>query len=563
MIIDIINKIRRILSFANRRDKIILAGGIIGHAVNRLLIVWMIADLTAEIVIICQAGDFSELWKAVLYRLPLLLLVVAINSFSTWLCGLSTASISKKMRESVFSSILSSSLEESRKTHSGKVLSYFGNDIPVAVESLIPSLSQPARAFFIGIGGLVYVLFVHPAMAGVAILIGIFSFIYSILFAGWLHRIAEKMQAFLALLEIRLRDLLDGMVTVRMFSMRENLESEMDKTSASLRDTGVLWARASGLLGGMNNFTSTVTDQILIFAAGLLFLGGSLELSELIRVAQMAGGIISVFHISRLLISVQKSLVGAERVFDYLDTIQAEESESPTAKTSHCNEKHNYNHREKSSTLEDPAITFEHVNFRYAGVIPVLKDISFSIKKGEFVALIGASGNGKSTVLRLIQGLYRPNSGTVKIGEIPLSDWNLKALRETTVLVPQDIALFPGTIEENISIGLEDIPFSQIEEAAKKAGAHSFISEMPQGYKTPVSERGGSLSGGQRQRIAIARALLRDAPILLLDEATSAMDSKSERAIYETLHELKGEKTILFVTHRTSVLEIADRVISL
>ena len=543
MIRDIIKKVRRIFGFA-RGGKIFLLLGISGHAINRFLEVWLIADLLSSTVSACQAGDFLMLQNAVLRALSLLSLILLLMGISTWLCGHATAITARAMRETLFSSLLSPSLQGNNKNHSGTALSYFSNDIPVAVESLIPALTRPVSALFMGLGGLFYVLQIHPVMAGLSVLIGIFTFIYSLFFAGRLHKIAVKRQVLLSLLEIRLRDLLDGMMTVRMFSMRKKLESGMDKTSSALRGTGILWAKVSAALGGLNNFTSTVTDQLLIFTAGLLFLSGSLEMTELLRVSQIAGGIIGVFHISRLLVSVQDSLSGAERVFDYLDTTEPEKNAG------------------KSATLTDTPIIFEQVQFKYAGVLPVLKNLSFSIEKGELITFVGASGNGKSTILRLIQGLYQPASGSIKICGVSLSDWDTKALRKMIALVPQEPVLFPGTIAENISIGLEDISLQEIENAAKKAGAHEFISEMEKGYLTPVSERGMSLSGGQRQRLAIARALLRDTPILLLDEATSAMDTLSEKKIYDTLLFLKGEKTILFVTHRTSALRIADRTIT-
>ena len=522
-----------------------LALGITGHAANRFLTVWLIADLMADAVFACQARDVAFLSIAVLNKLPLLFAIMIINGFSTWFCGMATSFAAQNMRKKLFSTTMDSSLEAVVGMHSGKMLSYYANDIPTAAQALVPALTQPLGAFFMGLGGLFYVLWVRPVMAVIVTGIGILTFVYGVLFADKLHTIAGKIQSLLADLEVRLRDLLDGMVTVRMFSLREKLEIDMNRISQELSDTGIRWARVSALLGGINNFVSTMTDQVLVFAAGILFLGGSLSVPELLRISQVAGGIIGVFHVSRLLVSVQKSLAGAERVFEYLDSAVMEKTGGESVDT------------------PEGSLSFEHVEFRYAGVLPILKDVSFSAGKGELIALLGPSGSGKSTALRLIQGLVYPYTGTVKICGMSTGDWDREALRTLVSLVPQEIVLFPETIAGNIAIGLRDISLSQIEAAAKRAGAHEFIVEMPQGYQTPVSERGLSLSGGQRQRIAIARALLRDAPILLLDEITSAMDPKSEQRIYDTLRSLKGDKTILFVTHRVSALEIADRVVTL
>jgi ABC-type multidrug transport system fused ATPase/permease subunit len=261
----------------------------------------------------------------------------------------------------------------------------------------------------------------------------------------------------------------------------------------------------------------------------------------------MAGGIIGVFHVSRLLVGLQKSLAGAERVFGYLDTAQAEH---PPEKTG----------GEKSAE-QDVMVELREVSFRY-GAVPVLDRFSLKVQKGEFVALIGSSGSGKSSVLRLIQGLYRPASGSVQIEGRNLTEWDLASLRSEVSLVPQEPVLFPGSIAENIAMGTQKVSREQVEAAAREAGAHGFISAMPLRYDTPVAERGHSLSGGQRQMIAIARALLRNSPILLFGEATSALDSETENVIYRTLSSLRKEKTILLVTHRLSALKIADRAIT-
>ena len=205
-------------------------------------------------------------------------------------------------------------------------------------------------------------------------------------------------------------------------------------------------------------------------------------------------------------------------------------------------------------------LSFDRVTFAYNDS-PVLHGISVEIPAGQVVALVGPSGAGKTTFAHLVPRFYDPQEGEVRIDGIPVRDFLKHDLRHMIAVVPQNPSLFLGTLEENIRIGKMDATHAEIEEAAKKAFAHDFITAMPQGYATPVGERGDLLSGGQRQRIAIARAFLKDAPVLILDEATSALDTESEAAVQQALAELVKGRTTLIIAHRFSTIKIADRIL--
>ena len=574
MIRDIAKKIKRLLGYA-ADTRFHMTAAILGYSVRGLLSVWMIADFLGNATLAFETGNPGGIWRALLLAMPWLALILAVQALSAWLTGVTTASMTVSMRKNLMEVMLSSPLKEAHNSHSGSKLSYYTNDIPAAAGSVVRTLSVPVEALIMGVGCFIYVVRVHWVMALISIVIGMLTYIYSVLFAGKLHRTAVKMQALRSMLEVRVKTLLDGIVTARMYGMRDRLESEMNGTSEDLMRTGVSWAWTSGFLGGMNNAASRLSSNVLIFAAGLLFLADAVSLPELMRVSHMAGGVIGVFHVSRLLVDIQQSLAGCERVFEYIDGAKKEsgsaagtESESESAeKADEADGVEEVGELDEldgvgevnPGGISEPVIAFENVTFGYDGS-PVINNFSFTASRGEMIALAGRSGNGKSTLLRLIQGLYEKEAGRIEIFGVPIERWDLHALRNITALVPQEPVLFPGTVAQNIALGC-DLSYGRAEQAAKDAGAHNFIKEMPDGYDTVVSERGQSLSGGQRQRIAIARALYRGAPVLLLDEATSAMDSESEAVVYETLRRLKGEKTILFVTHRASVLNIADRTV--
>lgn len=211
-------------------------------------------------------------------------------------------------------------------------------------------------------------------------------------------------------------------------------------------------------------------------------------------------------------------------------------------------------------TADAPAVEFEDVEFSYDEERKILSKMSFNVKQGEMVAFAGGSGGGKSTVFRLLCGLYKPQSGTYKLFGHKFDKWDLQAARNCFSIVSQNVYLFPDTIFNNIACGKENATNEEVYEACKNANIHEFIMSLPQGYDTLSGERGVRLSGGERQRISIARAFLKDAPILLLDEPTSAVDEGTEKLIQEALDKVSNGKTVLVIAHRLSTIKDADRI---
>ncbi len=245
-----------------------------------------------------------------------------------------------------------------------------------------------------------------------------------------------------------------------------------------------------------------------------------------------------VKRLAKLNANLQEGLAAAERVFDLLDqepTIRARPGARPL-------------------TIVGGAIRFTHVGFAYETGTPALNDLSLEVPAGRTAALVGASGAGKSTVLNLIPRFYDVDRGAVTIDGQDVRDVTMDSLRRQIALVSQEILLFDDTIRANIAYGRPEASDAELAAAAAAAGADEFIAELPQGYETPVGPRGDKLSGGQRQRIAIARAMLKNAPILLLDEATSSLDSESERQVQRALAELMAGRTTLVIAHRLSTV---------
>jgi len=209
------------------------------------------------------------------------------------------------------------------------------------------------------------------------------------------------------------------------------------------------------------------------------------------------------------------------------------------------------------------AVTFEGVTFAYPGRsdLPALRDFDLQVRPGERVALVGPSGSGKTTVLRLLLRFYDPQAGVVRLDGLDIRDADPAEVRARMALVAQDAPLFSGSAVENLRFGREDATAADIAAAARAAEAEGFLAALPEGFETPLGERAKTLSGGQRQRLAIARALVRDAPILLLDEATSALDAESERLVQRALHDAMAGRTTLVIAHRLATVLRADRIV--
>jgi ATP-binding cassette subfamily B protein len=220
----------------------------------------------------------------------------------------------------------------------------------------------------------------------------------------------------------------------------------------------------------------------------------------------------------------------------------------------------------RPTALPDPGrgeIAFEAVRFAYPArpQTPVLDNVSFRVRRGEKVAIVGPSGAGKSTIFHLILRFYDPTAGTISFDGVPLRDTDPAALRRHIALVPQDTAIFASSVADNIRFGRPDASDAEVERAAEQALASEFIGRLPERFETQIGERGVTLSGGQRQRIAIARAILRGAPLLLLDEATSSLDAESEKFVQTALEHLMAERTTLVIAHRLATVLSCDRIL--
>jgi ATP-binding cassette subfamily C protein CydD len=338
---------------------------------------------------------------------------------------------------------------------------------------------------------------------------------------------------------------LQGLTTLKLFCQVDLRGCELHRRSSDLECALVRSLRLFFGAAFVSEVVPVLGYSATLIVASFRLSEGSLTLDKLVMVLLLAP--LFYEHVSHLLLYHHYSLMGkraADAIFELLDQTPEIEDVATAAPRS-----------------LDPSITFEGVRFAYDGERAVLQNLSFHVNSGEMVALVGATGAGKSTVIDLLYRFHEPQEGRVLLGGHEISDLPLAFLRSQMALVAQEAYLFYDTVENNLRLGKPDASDEELIKAAKSANAHEFISALPQGYHTIIGERGVRLSGGERQRIAIARALLKDAPILLLDEPTSSVDAENEASIQRALDRLRSNRTVLVIAHRLSTVRNADAIL--
>lgn len=310
---------------------------------------------------------------------------------------------------------------------------------------------------------------------------------------------------------------------------------------------------------------------LIIFAqtaAGIFTLGDMVLLIQLVAMARTP-----VMMMSFLVDSSQHAIAGSKSYFEVMDeTPEPLAALTPTARVPSAATQWERSDPSLPSgpgsgawpvVPDAPTIEFAGVSFGYDSDAEVLHDISFAVARGERIALVSESGGGKTTLVNLLLGLYRPDAGAISIAGTDTAGQPPSTVRAQIGVVFQDASLFSGTVRENLAYGRPNATDAELEQAARRANAHEFIAKLADGYDTLIGERGVRLSGGQKQRIAVARAMLKDAPLLVLDEATSALDSRSERLVQAGLEELMTDRTSIIIAHRLSTISTVDRIITL
>ncbi len=478
--------------------------------------------------------------------------VIVFNTLFTYLrnrwAGAYAAGGIKVLRQKLSEKTVYLPLKEIDKRHSGDMLSRLNNDMALVqtftTQTLINLIFNPLTA----VGAMILVIILNWKLAiictiGIPLIIGIAT-----IASAPVAKFQRKVQEELALMNSYVQDTVTGVEVMRAFSLEETLAGKYQESLARARAFAYKATLARSILAFINIITNMAPFLICFGFGGYFVIRGEMTPGSLIAFINLLNPLAGpISQIPVLLGQLRGEMEGVNRIFAILNLEEEREGGEEFAPV-------------KGGTV----ISFKNVSFQYVEEgEPVLNNLDLDVKSGEKLAIVGSSGSGKTTIIKLLLGYYSDYEGQINVYGHELQEWNLKELRNYFSLVSQDTYLFPGSIEENIAYGkLELAEAAEIVEAANAANAHDFISKFKDGYKANVGEYGDRLSGGEKQRISIARSILKQAPILLLDEATSSLDTHSEYLVQNALNNVMREgTTALIIAHRLSTIQQADRIL--
>jgi len=343
-----------------------------------------------------------------------------------------------------------------------------------------------------------------------------------------------------------LQESISGMRVLKAFRAEDRDYVKETEVNAAYRDVNMQTVVQSGLYFPFVEFMSAVGIVVVLWYGGTLVTSGSIQVGVLVAfIAYLASFFDPIQQLSQLYNTFQASMAAVQKIYAVLDT-EPDLTDAPDARP-----------------LPDVRgrVAFDHVTFAYSGGPDVLHDVSFAVPPGSTLALVGTTGAGKSTIIKLLARFYDPGEGSVQIDEMDLRKVTTRSLREQLAVVPQEAFLFTGSILDNIRFGRPDADIEEVRRIARIVGVHDFVEGLPDGYETEVQEGGSALSTGQRQLISFARALLADPRVLILDEATSSVDAESEKRIAHAMEVLFSGRTSVVVAHRLSTVRYADQIL--
>lgn len=453
----------------------------------------------------------------------------------------------QRMRDKMFSSVTDMHAGFFSDQRKGDIISKVTSDVNVVQYCITNTLQVAFREPFLIIGYLVMMVAISWELSLFSVL---FLPIVALLIGSIVKRLrhpARTSQKRLGDMVSTLDESLSGIKVIKSYNATNYIKRKFFDINADFSRLTLSMARRQQLASPMSEFLGISAVGVILVFGGSLVAAGNLE----------AGGFIAFIAIFSQITrpvrtfidqfaNINQGIAAGERIFTLIDA-ESEIQDKPNAI--------------EMKGLKDK-IEFRHVHFTYDGQREVLNDITFDIKKGQTVALVGPSGGGKSTLSELVPRFYDPSQGEILIDGISLKDYQQESLRAHMSIVSQDTILFNDTIENNIAMGKHGATHEEILEASKVAHADAFIQETPEGYQANIGDRGDKLSGGQRQRLSIARAILKNPDILILDEATSALDTESEKLVQEALnHLLTGDRTSIVIAHRLSTIYNADKIV--
>ncbi len=531
---------------------------IVGLAGSRIANAWLVKNIMEA----AQTRQTEGLLVTVVINF-----VVIVAAMFTWRFGIVRYNIEAKrgiarVEKQVFAKVLRLPMSYYENKHSGDFMSKLVFDMERAGDIYGSRLRRLLDGILTTIIYMIPMLWLNWQLTLCLLSVSALSLTINSLFLKPMKKMGGKLSGKNAVMTEKITNILAGMETTKIFPTGRQLLNDYDVANSDCYKIQKKTNTMSAALEGLNNLFDLLSS-LAFLGVGVWFVSKNLTtLGELSAIYSIYGNFrFVVMEIGKYIPQMMNCVANAERIYDFLSL--EEEPETYEMKEAVAN---------KNEEDSDYIVTARNIAYSYNEDRQILKNFSLDIRKGEFVAITGQSGCGKSTFAKLLLGFYRPEQGELTIAGKSYSDMSLREVRDLIGYVPQEPYLFEASIAENIAYGRrqygtdaapEDVPMEDIINAAKAANAHDFIMKLPDGYDTIPGERGNTLSGGEKQRIAIARAVLKNAPVLLLDEATSALDNESERLVNEAIERLCKERTTIMIAHRASTIARADRVIAM
>jgi ABC-type multidrug transport system fused ATPase/permease subunit len=458
------------------------------------------------------------------------------------------------LRRDLFAKLTSLNISFFERSRVGELTSRITNDISQLQGLFSLTLTEFTRQIIILLGASVFILFTMFRLALVSLVVFPFVVVAAMFFGKYVRKMTKARQEKLAESNVIVEETLQSIATVKAYT---NEGFEQERYGRSIEESVTISIRTAHARGLFSAFIVSVMFGALFFIlyrAIVLVQAGELPVGDLfsfIVFVALIGG--SVASLGNFYTEIVAALGASDRVIDILDSDESESSPSITGEGAGA---------QVQALPVEGAIDYQNVTFSYPTRpdVEVLRGIDLHVAPGEKIALVGASGSGKSTIVKLLLRFYPLTGGGIRVDGSPIESYPLEAYRNTLALVPQEVLLFGGTIRDNIAYGRLNATDEEVRAAARQANALEFIENFPEGFATLVGDRGIQLSGGQRQRVAIARAILKDPKILLLDEATSSLDAESERVVQDALDNLMRGRTSIIIAHRLATIRDVDRI---
>ncbi len=501
-------------------------------------------------VLFISNGDAMDALIKQLLLMALLFVVSTAFSLSQQLLLVKVAQHTVRViREELFEKLQNLPLRYFDSVPHGQIMSRLTND----VDNVSNMLSNTITQILSSVVTLVVCLYMMLRLSWQLTLVSFITIPFSMLIMGTITKHTSKyfklQQACLGELNGIVEETVSGARVVKVFSREDEVISEFEEANEDLTVAGTYATILSSVIGPLMNVVHNISFALMSGVGGFLVVNGNVSSIGMIQsFLQYSRQFSNPFNqIANQITTIQSALAGAERVFEVMD-VEPEPMDLPGA-----------------DPLASPKghVVFENVTFGYEKDHPILKNLTFDAKPGQTIALVGPTGAGKTTVVNLLMRFYDIDSGRILIDGTEIEDIQRQKLRTTLGMVLQDVYLFAGTIRENIAYGNLEATDEQIEAAAKMANCHEFITRLPKGYQTELSEAGSNISQGQRQLLSIARAILSDPAILILDEATSSVDTRTEMNIQKAMIALMKGRTSFVIAHRLSTIRNADQILVL